>query len=827
MEIMKKVLLFLSLILSSAGAWAQETILKGTVTDAKEALIGATVTVSKTSNAVVTDATGGYSLPLVAGTYTIEFSYVGYDVITKKITIKTNETQVLDVKLGETPSILNTVTVTSGKFAKPLSEVTVSLEVIKPSLIENSSSTSIDKAIDKVPGVNIVDGQANIRGGSGWSYGAGSRVLLLVNDLPALQGDAGLPNWNDIPVENIEQVEIVKGAASALYGSSALNGIINIRTAFAKDKPVTKFATFATSYDIPRYGPAKWWGDTYATGKPYEIGFSLAHRQKFDKFDLAVGSFYKKNESFRQGENSDYARFNAYTRYRFTDRLSAGVNFNINKGKSTSFFLWNGDSTNSFKPLIAPGSTEPTLTRSDVLRFSIDPYITYVDKNTNTHKILSRLLRVNNQNIAQDGTDQSNSNDFLYGEYQFSRNFEELELTTVAGLVGSKINTFSPLFSNAEIVSGNLAAYLQVDKKFHLVKGSKWHNLTVSAGARYESNSLANPRFKALRLSEAFKDATGRDSSFYIEAKTEQEAKPVFRAGVNYQPAEYTFVRASWGQGYRYPTVAEKFIQTKIGGLLWIDLNENLKSETGWSAELGIKQGLKISNWKGFLDASIFTTEYQNMMEFTFGGTNPVKPILGFASANIGDTRVSGFDVTLAGEGKIFGKSTQALIGYTYIDPTFKDWTKITKNADTLQTNYTTLTQGQLSYYGSASTTNVLKYRFRHSAKADIETRILPFLAVGVSCNFFTSAENVDNVFVAEAGALLAPGYGDYKTKTGYFYRNLGKSTTVLDARVAWIPSEHLRLSFLVKNFTNEAYQFRPALMESPTNYTLRLDATF
>jgi len=80
--------------------------------------------------------------------------------------------------MKETATLLNTATVTSGKFEKPLGEVTVSLEVLQPDLIESNNATSVDDILDKVPGVTIVDGQANIRGGSGYSYGAGSRVLL-------------------------------------------------------------------------------------------------------------------------------------------------------------------------------------------------------------------------------------------------------------------------------------------------------------------------------------------------------------------------------------------------------------------------------------------------------------------------------------------------------------------------------------------------------------------------------------------------------------------------------------------------------------------------
>jgi Outer membrane receptor for ferrienterochelin and colicins len=62
-------------------------------------------------------------------------------------------------------------------------------------------------------------------------------VLLLLDDIPVLQPDAGTPNWDDLPVENIAQIEVIKGAASALYGSSAMNGIVNVRTAYAGSEP--------------------------------------------------------------------------------------------------------------------------------------------------------------------------------------------------------------------------------------------------------------------------------------------------------------------------------------------------------------------------------------------------------------------------------------------------------------------------------------------------------------------------------------------------------------------------------------------------------------
>ena len=58
--------------------------------------------------------------------------------------------------------------------------------------------------------------------------------------MPLISGDAGQAQWSLIATENIHQVEVIKGASSSLYGSSALNGVINIRTAYPGNEPETK-----------------------------------------------------------------------------------------------------------------------------------------------------------------------------------------------------------------------------------------------------------------------------------------------------------------------------------------------------------------------------------------------------------------------------------------------------------------------------------------------------------------------------------------------------------------------------------------------------------
>ena len=204
-------------------------------------LIGANI-ISENGLGVATDIDGKYQLKLSEGKQKITFKYIGYDEIIKTFELAKNETLEMNITLSPISEQLNTIVVSAGRFEQKIEEITVSMEVIKPSLIENKNTTDIQTAMDQIPGVNITDGQANIRGGSGWSFGAGTRVLVLVDDMPLISGDAGQVQWKLIATENINQVEVIKGASSALYGSSALNGVINIRTAFPSQKDIDKLS---------------------------------------------------------------------------------------------------------------------------------------------------------------------------------------------------------------------------------------------------------------------------------------------------------------------------------------------------------------------------------------------------------------------------------------------------------------------------------------------------------------------------------------------------------------------------------------------------------
>ena len=186
------------------------------------------------------DIEGKYAFTLPEGEHTVVCSFTGMQSDTVKVNIRAGEKTIQDFTIDMHVEQLGTVVVSAGKFEQKLEELTVTMNVIKPDLIDNRNSTNITAALEQTPGLTILDEEPQIRSGSGFSFGVGSRVAILVDDLPILNGDIGKAEWSFIPTENVEQIEVIKGASSVLYGSSALSGAINVRTAYPKDKPQTK-----------------------------------------------------------------------------------------------------------------------------------------------------------------------------------------------------------------------------------------------------------------------------------------------------------------------------------------------------------------------------------------------------------------------------------------------------------------------------------------------------------------------------------------------------------------------------------------------------------
>tara|TARA_Y100001968_G_scaffold333681_2_gene398310 strand:- start:880 stop:3102 length:2223 start_codon:yes stop_codon:yes gene_type:complete len=733
---------------------------------------------------------GEFNLIKSNGENTITFKYIGYESISKNIDDKTE----FIVKMKSTSQKIGTVVISAGKFEQKIEEITVSMEVISPSLIEDKNTTNIETAMEQIPGVNITDGQANIRGGSGWSYGAGSRVLVMVDDMPLISGDAGQVQWKLIATENINQVEVIKGASSVLYGSSALNGVINIRTAFPKlteieKNPSVGYTKITTHYGITDHAKRdelNWWGDK----RQKFYGAEFSHSRKIDNLDLTIGANYFQDEGYRQGEITDRFRWNINSKY-YSKKyigLSYGINANFLYQSTGSAILWNG-----LNQAYIPLNNEITTTAGDT--YNIDPYVQYTNEN-NTHSLKTRYLKVINDNsTAGKDNDQDNESEIFFADYQWQHKLLQLNAVLTNGITNETVYARSDLFQGNNYRKNN-AFFTQIDKKIG--------KLNLSFGGRYEYFKVGSEQKYLINGDSINKYSNGR---------------PVFRSGINYQIAKATYLRSSWGQGFRFPSMAELFIKTEFAGI-GIYANPELKPENGWSTEIGIKQGVKLFNWIGFVDLAAFLMEYDDMMEFSFGvwGDPDIDPNLGigFKSINIGKTRISGAELSINGTGKISNDLNLNIIaGYTYTNPisltpdqVYGSW------AGGLDINYS----NEVTYNNSSSDPSVLKYRYNNIAKLDLELNYEQ-ISIGTSIRYNDFMKNIDYIFTdTTIVPLILPELADIneareKFKNGDF---------IIDFRGSYQLNNITKISLIINNLLNREYMSRPANMMPPRTIAIQ-----
>jgi len=210
---------------------AQDTaVLYGSVRDTAGQPLRASVRVVPRGPASVADAQGRYRLSVPAGLAIVRVGHVGLQPIDDTVAIAAGDSLERDYQLRPVVVHLQPVIVTAAKRSQLLSQAVTSVALVSDTELARRAVTTVDEAVDKAPGVQLLNGQVNIRGSSGYVQGLGSRVLLLVDGVPANQGDRGGINWDLVPLEDVERVEVVKGAGSALYGSAALGGVVNVIT---------------------------------------------------------------------------------------------------------------------------------------------------------------------------------------------------------------------------------------------------------------------------------------------------------------------------------------------------------------------------------------------------------------------------------------------------------------------------------------------------------------------------------------------------------------------------------------------------------------------
>ncbi len=765
----------------------------GIVTDVatKEPIFGAKI-VASSGQKTLSDLDGKFNLTVSEFPVNVIVTAQGY--FNDTLTIAERGT--LNVQLNSEVQEIKTVVVTAGRRDQDIENVAISMEIIRPELVDNKCLVDLEQAVNQSPGVFAMDGQVSIRGGSGFAYGAGSRVLLLWNGIPIISGDAGDAKFNTIPLENASQIEVIKGASSVLYGSGALNGIVSLSEREPSTKGELRAKVQAGIYDNPRRESLRWWSKN-----PMFYQAEAYYGKMYKKFGytLAVNGF--TNEGYKQGETEDRGRISGSLFFRSErfKKLKYGIGYNVQLQKTANFIIWESDSL-AYTPSGGADLNDPasTLTVNTGTTINIDPYVKFYDKKNNLHSLKTRYYYIDRTNLTNAA--QSTTSAIIYGDYQFQKKWGEATVLT-SGITGIRTDVKSNLFGDH--FSNNYAVYTQFEKSF-------FDKLHITAGIRFEYFEQDN-----LRGDTDFsfsKDSSAATIPVY----------PIFRIGTHYQLLKYTHLRASFGQGIRYPSVAERYTQTSVGALN-IFPNYNLRPETGWAAELGIKQVVRIGkNWKGLIDVAGFINQYDNMMEFAFGvfipdtlsslslvpgAWNYVGNFFGFQAQNAENARIAGVEFSFNSQGKIGNVELNTLMGYTYMDP-------VSLNSDS----------AYVSTFSDSNST-MLKYRFRHLVKADVEAT-WKNISVGLSARYNSFMENIDRTFVEGIPIVdgtvveILPGLDDYRARNN-------KGSLVFDARIGYTFLEHYRVGFVVNNVLNNEYDTRPGDIQAPRSYVLQLQLKF
>ena len=230
---MRGSILLLFLILTVApAARAQTAVVYGTVEDELgHPVPGAHVVLENTTVGAVAAMDGTYTIESVPpGPQTLVASAVGFRRTTRSVVAEPGARLGVDFVLEEILLESGEVVVTALRRPEVTALVPVSVSVVTNEDLQDRNVLALDDALRYTPGVQMAENQVNIRGSSGFSYNVGSRVLLLVDGVPMLGPETGGVPFDALPLPQVARIEVVKGPGSALYGSGALGGVINVIT---------------------------------------------------------------------------------------------------------------------------------------------------------------------------------------------------------------------------------------------------------------------------------------------------------------------------------------------------------------------------------------------------------------------------------------------------------------------------------------------------------------------------------------------------------------------------------------------------------------------
>ena len=566
--------------------------IEGTVIDSqtRQPLPGANVQILGTVLGSSADMNGQFRIRNVyPGTYQIRVSMISYRAKTADVQVRENEISHVDVELKETPIEFDPVVVLGGKVQQRLDQANASLSVVSAREIEDRSATDLITALESAPGVNFVGNQINIRGSTGYTFGAGNKVLLLLDGVPVYASDTGEFNWDMLPPLDIQQIEVLKGAGSTLWGASALGGVVNIITRSPSRDGKLLFSLTGGKYDYPYYREWEW---------------TDHDRLYFDREDMSyskqIGLLGLRISAGRY-VSTGYTQVGDFEKYNLTGKFDIhfrnGVKWTLYSAYSHIdrgfFFQWKGPN---------------------------DPY------------------EVDEANLDAYGkTHQLN----LYTKVAIpvSPVFGlRVRASMVRSIMGDQFGETSDF--NPSLGQG---AELQADWIPH-----RAHTLTAGINFQHDAGSakyfgdhegyFIGPYLQdEWSVLKTLKTTLGLRYDRYQLAGGVKEDLYSPRFGINWQPWPTTSLRGSVGSGFRAATIVERFLEVTVMNLK-VKSNPDLKAESSWAYDVGVRQHIT-ENWN--IDISLFDNEYWNLIE---AHLDLFRGLIQFR--NVGRARVRGIEAT-------------------------------------------------------------------------------------------------------------------------------------------------------------------------------------
>ncbi|RMD88706.1 MAG: TonB-dependent receptor [Calditrichaeota bacterium] len=594
-------------------------VLTGKVVDRKsgQPLPGVNIIIKNTVLGASTNLDGEFVVTRVQpGLYTVMASMIGYKLqVQKEVKITAGDTTRLNFALEETVIETAPVIVTATRKSKSLAETPNSVSVISARDIRTRNSFDVRDALKYAPGVSFVAGQVNIRGTTGYSRGAGSRVLLLTDGVPTMPGDSGDIKWDLIPYMVVERVEVVKGAASALYGSSAIGGVLNLITKEPANKPEFTVRLSGGIYDDPAFKEWKW-TDRPLVSNQQDIYFSSSS----GKLGYIIALGRRESRGYRQ--NGQFLRTNVFNKLRFQFNPATHLEFTgafarDDHGEAILWLKYLGQPKN---PLRVPDEQAGDTILSKKLY--LNTTFSQLASQNFAYKLRLSYYRNRFQNHFVDNHDFSKSQRFRL-EYQADVQVNvRYSLTT--GFEGIADVIEGNFFGEREGYS--FGSYLQNEYKFT-------DRLSTTAGLRFDFQKV-------------------------IGGQREYQLSP--RLGLIYHLSEVTTLRGSVGRGFRAPSMAELFSETSASGFQVVP-NPDLDAESSWSAEIGINTSIKNHI---LLNMAIYQERYFDFINPSLGfqGTTPI-----IQFKNVQDARIRGIETNLTTSW--FRNHLTTVLSYVFVDP--------------------------------------------------------------------------------------------------------------------------------------------------------------